>query len=125
MRELGCSRLFRILATLGNQSGVSTSLRVLRFHLCPAAALGVCLSFSRSFLYFDLAAAEKVLAVILLPCSHGHRTPPVRILLGALRYFWKKRKSARNANQEAVSRRVLDLLFVRLPGRVDTSDGVR
>jgi hypothetical protein len=37
---------------------------------------------------------------------------------------WEKRESAGNANQDAVSLGVLDLLFVRSLGHVETSDGV-
>jgi hypothetical protein len=92
MRELGCSQLFCILATLGNRSGVGTSLRVLRFHLRAAAALGVGLSFSRSFLYFNLAAARRILAVILLPGSHGHWTPSRADIVVGASVFLKKTK---------------------------------
>jgi hypothetical protein len=114
MRELRCSQIFRILATPGNQSGVGTSLRVLGFHLCATAALGVGLSFSRSFLYFNLAAARRILAVILLPGSHGHWTPSRADIVVGASVFWKKRKSARNSDQEAVSRGVLVIALRRL-----------
>ena len=42
--------------------------------------------------------------MILLPGSHGHWTPSRADIVVGASVFWKKRKSARNTNQEAVSR---------------------